>query len=185
MLFSYSDMIWWPFKGEKKGENNSENDSSANKAKQPVFLDDVPPKFQETDLERAKRARKVHDQLKEKDAKDVSVGKQVGTVLHSLTWNDFKPSNLIQIPCFRDAGLSGFSCMFVFSTIMFLYHRDIRTSINWGYGGLLLGSVFGWEHCNRVRRHSEDVVQQAQAKFQEKVKRRSSQEGSGLSGKKD
>ncbi len=174
-------MTWWPFNSHSDKDGNG---GTTDNTKQPVFLEDVPPKFQESDLEKAKRARKVHDQLKEEKEKEATVGKQVGTILHSLTWDDFKPANLLQIPCFRDAGLSGFSCMFVFSTVMFLYHRDVRRAINWGYGGLLLGSVFGWEHCNRIRRHSEEVVQKAQAKFQEKVKRRRSQEQGSSSSKK-
>ena len=58
--------------------------------------------------------------------------------------------------------------MFVFSSVLYVYHRNIRRAANWGFGGLMLGSIFGWEHCNTVRRQSQMAVRLAQQRFEAK-----------------
>lgn len=158
----------WPFGGSSGDNNKSDTtkDGTQSDKKEKVFLDDVPPKFSESELQKAKEAREKGEQAP--NGEDFNTAKEIKRYVRTLSPEDFKFSNLIQIPCFRDAGLAGFSCFFVFSSVLFVYHRDVRKSLNWGFGGLLLGSVFGWEHCNRIRRHSEQVVQMAQQRYQEK-----------------
>ncbi|QPG76718.1 hypothetical protein FOA43_004112 [Brettanomyces nanus] len=163
-------MVWWPLKGNSTDSQPEDIDKI--EKKYPVFLEDVPPKFQDEQLLEAENAKKMHDAKLPPEGQQYSTAGEVNRYLKSLSWDNFQFSNLIQIPCFRDAGLSGFSCMFVFSTVLFLYHRDLRKSLNWGYGGLLLGSVFGWEHCNRIRRNGEKVVQLAQHRYQENQKKK-------------
>lgn len=171
-------MGWWPFGGNESNQQGKVKTSSESPSttgenkKQPVFLEDVPPKFTEDQLLKAEDAKKRQAARLPESGKPYSTAGEVKRYVKTLSWDDFKPSNLLQIPCFRDAGLSGFSCMFVFASVLFLYHRDIRKCVNWGYGGLLLGSVFGWEHCNRIRKHSQQVVKLAQERYQEKQKKK-------------
>ncbi|VEU20430.1 DEKNAAC101347 [Brettanomyces naardenensis] len=173
-------MGWWTSDNNEetrvthRRSTESSNTAGSGEKKQPVFLEDVPPKFGDDQLLRAEEAKRKRDARMPEKSEHYSTSGEVKRYMSTLTMDDFRFSNLIQIPCFRDAGLAGFSCMFVFSTVMFFYHRNIRKSINWGYGGLLLGSVFGWEHCNRVRKNSERVVQLAQERYQEKLHKRRS-----------
>ncbi|KAH3902108.1 related to Cytochrome c oxidase protein 20, mitochondrial [Saccharomycodes ludwigii] len=74
--------------------------------------------------------------------------------LDSIKVDDFKPENLVATPCFRDAGLLGFTAMFVSGSVIFLFHKNINKAINWSLGGLFLGSIVGWEQC-RLKRQNE------------------------------
>lgn len=98
----------------------------------------------------------------------MSKGGDIATALNELSWGDFSPVKLVGIPCFRDAGLAGFSCLFVFSTVMMGFHGNIRKAANFGVGGFLLGSIFGWEQCNYRRRQQLIGIQQAKERFQNK-----------------
>lgn len=98
----------------------------------------------------------------------MSKGEDIGKALQSVTLGDFAPGNLVAIPCFRDAGLSGFACLFVFSTVMLGFHGSVRRAANFGVGGFLLGSIFGWEQCNARRRDQMKGIQIAKERFQNK-----------------
>lgn len=160
-------MGWWPFRrGDSNNSHNkdissnssTENQSASNSpSDRPIFLEDVQGKFQ--DIPTMERAR-VEQQG--------SYAAEVKNQLKSISMDEFHISNLVTIPCFRDAGLAGFSCFFVFSSVLFFYHSSLRKAVNWGFGGLLLGSIFGWEHCNNQRRQSQLAVRLAQERFEAK-----------------
>lgn len=157
-------MGWWPFNRGNKNELSSNTESvsavetQSNSDSKPLFLDDIPAKYPQQDQQSSQ-------QLQEGG---FSVSKEVKSFVSTLTPQHFYLSNLVQIPCFREAGLSGFSCFFVFSTVLYCYHRNLRKAVNWGFGGLLLGSIFGWENCNNQRRNSQMAVKLAQARFEKK-----------------
>lgn len=159
-------MGWWPFNRGNKNEISSNAESistletQSNSDSKPLFLDDIPAKYPQQQLQQSQ-------QLKE-GQEGFSVSKEVKNFVSTLTFEHFYLSNLVQIPCFREAGLSGFSCFFVFSTVLYCYHRNLRKAVNWGFGGLLLGSIFGWENCNNQRRNSQMAVKLAQARFEKK-----------------
>ncbi|KAH3668759.1 hypothetical protein OGAPHI_002514 [Ogataea philodendri] len=150
----------WPFgKGSKQTAEQEPVVAENKQEKQKIFMEDVPPKFE------------TQPQVSPQESRSQS--KEVKKILSELTWADFQPANLLEIPCFRDAGLAGFSCLFVFSTVMFLYHKDIRKATNWGFGGLMLGSTFAWEQCNAQRKKSQLAVQMAQERFRQRQSKQS------------
>lgn len=155
-------MGWWPFRGGDKSNNDNITTSSLAQGEsvndRPIFLEDVQGKFQDIPTQDLQRSNQPQ----------FSYSGEVRSYLSSLSAENFYMSNLITIPCFRDAGLAGFSCFFVFSSVLFFYHNSLRKAVNWGFGGLLLGSVFGWEHCNNQRRQSQMAVRLAQERFEAK-----------------
>ncbi|TID28331.1 hypothetical protein CANINC_002508 [Pichia inconspicua] len=161
-------MGWWPFKKGSSSNTDTgdvaQNTSDAASTDHPIFLEDVQGKFQ--DIPTMERARI--------EQHGTSYAAEVKNQLKSITLEDFHMSNLVTIPCFRDAGLAGFSCFFVFSSVLFFYHNSLRKAVNWGFGGLLLGSIFGWEHCNNQRRQSQMAVRLAQERFEAKGRRNQS-----------
>lgn len=163
-------MGWWPFRrGGTDGHSDSGNSSNSSDtgtadqaSSQPIFLEDVPAKYTQTTPTQGQQGPG------EQPAEGFSVSKEVKSFVGTLTPQHFYFSNLVQIPCFREAGLSGFTCFFVFSSVLYFYHRSLRKAVNWGFGGLLLGSIFGWEHCNNTRRNSQMAVKLAQERFERK-----------------
>lgn len=158
-------MGWWPFHRGNKSDDSSSSSSSSSAdqaSSQPIFLEDVPAKYAPAGQTPAEVQAQPQGQA------GYSVSNEVKTFVGTLTPQHFYFSNLVQIPCFREAGLSGFSCFFVFSSVLYVYHRSLRTAVNWGFGGLLLGSIFGWEHCNNTRRNSQMAVRLAQERLERK-----------------
>ncbi|GME81542.1 unnamed protein product [Ambrosiozyma monospora] len=151
-------MGWNPFSRKKSEDATPSQETPA----APVLLEDIQQQQQEpptipppatTTPEQSKLSAQTQE---------------ISRFLRNLSLEDFQFAKLVQIPCFRDAGLIGFSTFFVFSSVMFLYHKNFRKSINWGFGGLMLGSIFGWEQCNHFRKQSSMAVQLAQERFQER-----------------
>ena len=88
----------------------------------------------------------------------------------NLTWSDFSFAKLSEVPCFRDAGLVGFSAMFIMGSVTLLYHKNPLKAANWATGGLLLGSVVGWEQCRLKRKRSMEMSQAAMQAMQKRDK---------------
>ncbi|GMG20500.1 unnamed protein product [Ambrosiozyma monospora] len=150
-------MVWNPF-SRKKSEDAT---SSQEKPSAPVLLEDIQQQQQPPTIPPSPTTAPEQSQLSAQT-------QEISRFLRNLSLDDFQFAKLVQIPCFRDAGLIGFSTFFVFSSVMFLYHKNFRKSINWGFGGLMLGSIFGWEQCNHFRKQSNMAVQMAQERFQER-----------------
>lgn len=158
-------MGWWPF-NRKSSDQESAASATASTAsiEQPLFLDDVPAKYSQDHLSQAH----LQQGRMQGQEEGYSISKEVKSYVGTLTPQHFYMSNLVQIPCFREAGLSGFTCFFVFSSVLLFYHKSLRKAVNWGFGGLLLGSIFGWEHCNNTRRNSQMAVRLAQERYEKK-----------------
>lgn len=153
-------MGWWPFNRGGKDPGPATTAAPAapvenSTPSQPIFLDDIPAIHTENGNSAAQ------------SNEGYSVSKEVKSFVGTLKPENFYMSNLVQIPCFREAGLSGFSCFFVFSTVIYFYHANLHKAVNWGFGGLLLGSIFGWEHCNNTRRNSQLAVRLAQERYEQ------------------
>lgn len=148
-------MGWWPF---NRGSSNGSNEET--KEMSPVAVESQDrPMFTESTAPNPNLPP---------TSRESTMSKEIKSYVSSLSLKDFYMSNLVSIPCFREAGLSGFTCFFVFSSVLYVYHRSLRKSVNWGFGGLLLGSIFGWEHCNNARRNSQMAVRLAQQRFEQK-----------------
>ncbi|SCU81221.1 LAMI_0B05248g1_1 [Lachancea mirantina] len=110
------------------------------------LLEDTTPRFSDSSQSQAARKRE-----------EASLQQAWNTV----SWQDFSLERLTAIPCFRDAGMSGFASMFVAGSVMFLYHKNPARAANWAVGAFMLGSIVGWEQCRLKRKRSFHVAQMA------------------------
>lgn len=151
-------MGWWTWKS-KKDESTSEPvpesppvspsssvPTSYSKG-QKILLEDTNPKFN-NEMSQSQLANS-NEQTSFKQA------------WNTVSWQDFSLAKLTSIPCFRDSGLIGFTSMFVTGSVTFLYHKNPSRAVNWSIGGLLLGSVVGWEQCRMRRKRSFQIAQMA------------------------
>lgn len=130
---------------------------------QKILLKDTDPRFQ--------------DNNSNTDAPDASgILKQAWG---SVSKEEFTLTNMVNIPCFRDAGILGFSAMFLMglSTAIISKRKQPLLGVsywnkvmNWSIGGLLFGSVVGWEQCRLQRRKSFEIAQLAIETVQRKEK---------------
>lgn len=149
-------MVWWPFGGKKEEVERRQDGVKSDAMEgqltnysrgQRILLEDTKPRFDgETSQSQLAVSRE-----------EASFRK----AWNSISKEDFSFARLTAIPCFRDAGLIGFTCMFVTGAVTFLYHKSPARSANWSVGGLLLGSVVGWEQCRLRRKRSFQVAQMA------------------------
>lgn len=143
----------WPFASDKGVKQPEEPVPTNYTPGQKILLEDTRPKF----------------------ASDVSKGSQQEQVslkeaISRITWEDFSLEKLTTIPCFRDAGMVGFSSMFVTGSVILLYHKNVTRALNWAMGGLMLGSIVGWEQCRMKRKRSFQVAQMAMETVAKKEK---------------
>ena len=144
----------WPFSKSKTQEASTEVEKSiseeqqlTNYAKGQKFLfEDTKPKFNNESSSMAAREQECAS-LKE--------------AWNTIDVKDFSVEKVLSIPCFRDAGIGGFTSMFVVGSVMFLYHKNPARAANWGVGGFILGSIVGWEQCRMRRRRSFQVAAMA------------------------
>lgn len=150
-------MVWWPFGAKKEELATSGGQDTQNDVKdgqltnysrgQRILLEDTKPRFDNETSQSQLAVSREEANFKK--------------AWSSISKDDFSMAKLTTIPCFRDAGLIGFTCMFVTGAVTFLYHKNPTKSANWSVGGLLLGSVVGWEQCRLRRKRSFQVAQMA------------------------
>ncbi|SCW04059.1 LAFE_0H05006g1_1 [Lachancea fermentati] len=139
----------WPFnkKRNEPEETHEEQPPLQNYSMgKKYLLEDTQPRFSN---ESQSQAASKHEQA------------TLSNAWKTVTWNDFSFQRLAAIPCFRDAGMTGFTSMFAVGTVMLLYHKNPSRAANWAVGGLMLGSIVGWEQCRLRRRRSFEVAQMA------------------------
>ncbi|CDK24335.1 unnamed protein product [Kuraishia capsulata CBS 1993] len=152
-------MAWyWPSGKSKDSEGKSPAAAEPVKtASKQQYLDELPPKFSETTTPKP--------QLEKPTKADLS------QAWKTISWDDFKLTNLVQIPCFRDAGLTGLATMGVFGSVIFIFYKNPSKAINWSFGGLWIGSIVGWEQCNSLRRTSNKTTQIAKQVYEQKSRK--------------
>ncbi|CCF58421.1 hypothetical protein KAFR_0E02690 [Kazachstania africana CBS 2517] len=126
-------------------QDTGSSDSAVNYSQgQKILLRDTSPRFEDTTTTGTNDAKA---ELKQ--------------AVNSISLADFKLVNLATIPCFRNAGMIGFSSMLIFGSITFLYNRNITKATNWSAMGLILGSIVGWEQCRLKRQNDKEFTQLA------------------------
>lgn len=147
----------WPFSKDKPETDSSENGIRKEEIKdeqqlsnysrgQKFLLEDTKPRFPNESSGGLAR-EKERATLKE--------------AWSTMSWEDFSVAKVVSIPCLREAGLTGFTSMFVVGSVMFLYHKNPSRAANWSVGGLMLGSIVGWEQCRMRRRRSFQIAELA------------------------
>lgn len=90
--------------------------------------------------------------------------------VNSISLSDFHFQNLVRIPCFREAALTGLSALGVLGAAVFVAQKSPAKAANWGVGGFLLGSTVAWEQCRSHRRKELAFAQQAKQTVASKEK---------------
>lgn len=106
------------------------------------FLEDLPPKFED---------REPVDPR----------GPTYIDAIKLVKISDFTMDRYVQLPCFREAMITGFQAMGVLGSVTFLIHKNPRRSVNWAIGGFFLGNLIGYEQCHSLRRKSRDTMEKA------------------------
>lgn len=121
--------------------------------KSPQYLEDLPPKFEDTEPVPPQQAT-------------------YSDAFQKIELNDFTVTNFVGMPCFREAMLTGFQAMGVLGVVTFLIHKNPGRSANWAISGFFLGNVVGWEQCRSIRRKSFQTVEAARQANQEKMQKK-------------
>ncbi|CAK7891699.1 cytochrome c oxidase assembly protein Cox20p, mitochondrial [[Candida] anglica] len=114
------------------------------------YLEDLPPKFEDN------------------ETTSYQEDPTYTNVLSTIKMSDFSPNNMVMIPCFRDAMLTGFSAMGVLGVVTLLIHKNAGKAANWAVGGFFLGNIVGWEQCRSIRRKGFQNMERARQINQEK-----------------
>lgn len=144
---------WW-----RKDDNKKKEEA------EPTLLEDLPPAFEDHS------AKKPNIE----DLKLPSLSQTVG----NIGVEDFK--QLPQIPCFRNAMLTGLGIGATAASVMFVSKRVVSRSVNWGVGGFIIGSIITWEQCRFRMYRSRRNVEKAKALY----RHRGENEGEGEPKKK-
>lgn len=146
----------WPFNRSKEEEPKEEKPverTAPKRSSQPkdqkLLLEDTQPRFNNG-------AKPNNLPIKE--------------AITSIKTDDFKFGNLVSIPCFRTALLTGISSMGVLGTMIFIFQKSPRKASNWAVGGFFLGSTFSWEQCRYKRRKEFEFAEKARETVARKQK---------------
>ncbi|SMN20908.1 similar to Saccharomyces cerevisiae YDR231C COX20 Mitochondrial inner membrane protein, required for proteolytic processing of Cox2p and its assembly into cytochrome c oxidase [Maudiozyma saulgeensis] len=155
------------FSKDKENEDKNKNVETVNEPVltnyskgQKILMQDKPPRF---DPESSNSGSNTSGMMK--------------NALETINWKDFSLAKLTEIPCFRDAGMVGFSSMFILGSITLLYHKNPIKATNWATGGLFLGSIVGWEQCRMKRKKSMEISTMAMQTMQEKKRKEAIAQG--------
>lgn len=134
--------LWGSKNDDVDGNKNTEQITNYARG-QKILLQDTKPKF---DID---------------SNTQVDNGEMVKKAFSTISKDDFSMEKLTSMPCFRDAGLVGFASMLILGSMTFVYNKNITRSTNWAMGGLVFGSIFGWEQCRLKRQKSFEIAQLA------------------------
>lgn len=140
--------MWW---GNKKSNNDEEGSSSPANPDNKVFLEDLPPKFED---ETVSAKKEISESLRQQHADQM-----FEKAFTSIKATDFKHVN--SIPCFRQGMLAGIGMGGVVAAVMITMRQPLSKGLNWGMAGFLLGSVVSWEQCRykiRVERRNTEMA---------------------------
>lgn len=116
------------------------------KDEEPVeYLEDLPPKFEDQEPMKQKQLEATY-----------------AAAFSQIKLSDFKPSTFLNMPCFREAMITGFQSMGVLGVVTFLIHKNFSRAMNWGVGGFVIGNVISFNQCRAIRRKSLDNMKKAQ-----------------------
>ncbi|KAI5960774.1 COX20 [Candida pseudojiufengensis] len=127
------------------------------KKKPQQYLEDLPPKFEDSEPQSRPQTSS------QPTLKDAAM---------SIRFSDFNVDRFVNMPCFREAMITGFQAMGVLGVVTFLIHKNPSKALNWSMGGFFLGNLVGWEQCRSLRRRSFEMVEKAKLEKEEKHKRK-------------
>ncbi|RLV92469.1 Cytochrome c oxidase protein 20 mitochondrial [Spathaspora sp. JA1] len=126
------------------------------KPEQPKFLEDLPPKFED------------NSPNGQTNTLPPPKPPTVLDIMGHISMSDFTIDRFVNMPCFREAMITGFQAMGVLGVVTFLIHKNFQKSFNWSIGGFFLGNLVGWEQCRSLRRRSFEVMEQAKQAREER-----------------
>lgn len=119
--------------------------------KKQTLLEDLPPKFE--------------DQEPIEQPDQMSAYREA---FNRFKITDLNPTTFANMPCFREAMMTGFQAMAVLGGVTFLVHKNPSKSLNWGVCGFFLGNIIGWEQCRSLRKKSFQTMERARQANQQK-----------------
>ncbi|EDK47405.1 hypothetical protein LELG_05586 [Lodderomyces elongisporus NRRL YB-4239] len=139
------------------------------------YLEDLPPKFADDDDDNLLQSSQSQSQT-QVQPQPLSPSQQRQATLSDaakmIKLSDFTFDRFVQMPCFREAMITGFQAMGVLGVITFLVHRNFKKSMNWSVGGFFLGNLVGWEQCRSLRRRSFEMVEKAKREKEERHRKK-------------
>lgn len=128
----------WPF--SSSSSFSSPETPAAPQQKQPQFLEDLPPKFDDhTALPPPARG------VPGAPVPGSTEGGLLKTAVGSIQPSDF--GKLHEMPCFREAILTGGAVGGVVFAVLVTTRSAVPRALNWGVGGFLVGATVSWEQC--------------------------------------
>ena len=128
----------WPF--SSSSSSSSPETPAAPQQKQPQFLEDLPPKFDDhTALPPPARG------VPGAPVPGSTEGGLLKTAVGSIQPSDF--GKLHEMPCFREAILTGGAVGGVVFAVLVTTRSAVPRALNWGVGGFLVGATVSWEQC--------------------------------------
>jgi cytochrome c oxidase assembly protein subunit 20 len=129
----------WPFSSSSSSSPTPEVPApAAPQQKQPQFLEDLPPKFEDHTTLPAGGVPGA-------SASGSAEGGLLTNAVRSIQPSDF--GKLHEMPCFREAILTGGAVGGVVFAVMITTRSAVPRAFNWAVGGLLVGSIVSWEQC--------------------------------------
>lgn len=125
----------WPF--SSSSSSSAPETPAAPQQKPTQFLEDLPPKFDDHSTARAGGGAPAPDSGAEGSILSRAVG--------SIQPSDF--GKLHEIPCFREAILTGGAVGGVVFAVLVTTRSPIPRALNWSIGGFLVGATVSWEQC--------------------------------------
>lgn len=132
-----------------------------------VFLEDMPPKFEEREPPAAPSSSQFPPR------KTAPSGTGVGTpimppsqadpdksvfkqAVSTVQMSDFAKVN--EIPCFRKAMLTGGALGAIAFGVLITTRWPVKRALNWGVAGLTIGAIGSWEQCRfQIRQEKKNT----------------------------
>ncbi|KAF5102894.1 hypothetical protein D0Z00_000152 [Geotrichum galactomycetum] len=136
----------WPFSSSSSSSTPEVPAPVAPQQKQPQFLEDLPPKFDD------------HTMLPAGGAPGTPTeGGLLKQAVGSIQPSDF--GKLHEMPCFREAILTGGAVGGVVFAVMVTTRSPVPRALNWAVGGFLVGATVSWEQCRfKVRQEKKNQL---------------------------
>ncbi|CAK9442163.1 uncharacterized protein LODBEIA_P59060 [Lodderomyces beijingensis] len=136
------------------------------------YLEDLPPKFEDVEPPRRPPPSPSSSSSSSSSSPSSQEKPTLADAARTISWSDFTVERYINMPCFREAMITGFQAMGVLGVVTFLVHKNVKKSLNWSVGGFFLGNLVGWEQCRSLRRRSFEMVEKAKRDKEERNRKK-------------
>lgn len=146
----------WPFSSSKSSDDSTSTSTTPPPTgKEQKFLDELPPKFDESP------APGTTTPVDPSQPRPTNLQSAISTI----SADDF--TKLHQIPCFRDAMLTGGAVGGAVLAVMITTRSAVPRAMNWAVGGFLVGAMVTWEQCRWKLRQEKKEQRMAREMYKQ------------------